>query len=74
LAAAGGVCWGGGGEVWGVVGFVSGFEAFGGCLGRWVVWKALSGGLGPVVLVVVERRAWRGRRNVGGSERMCGFD
>ncbi len=43
-------------------------------MGRWVVWKALSGGLGPVVLVVVERRARRGRRNVGGSERMCGFD
>lgn len=38
------------------------------------MWKALSGGLGPVVLVVVERRARRGRRNVGGSERMCGFD
>jgi threonine/homoserine/homoserine lactone efflux protein len=38
------------------------------------VWKALSGGLGPVVLVVVERGARRGRRNVGGSERICGFD
>lgn len=59
---------GGGGEGCRAVGFVSGFVAFEGCFGRVAAWKAVSGGVGSVVLVVVERRARRGRRNVGGRE------
>lgn len=56
---------GGGEEGCGVIDAVSGVEeGFGGL--RFAAWKAVERGSGSVVLVVVERRARRGRRNVGG--------